>query len=138
MAKKSSMEFDFKSVDIEKLTNEGDILVKEFEKLLEKIGPKHQKKKFLWSKIFINALNERRNALIMFNNLYMEVHGSQEMHSIHSQNLVKYLERQSKANDQLLKLSELMNEALTDEDVMEDGMDENDMYEHLQNLNKGK
>lgn len=136
--KKSSMEFDFKEVDNEKLSKECESIVKEFEKLLERVGAKHTKKKMLWKHIFENATIDRRNAFIMFNNLYLEVHGNPDQHALHGQNLTKYLERMSKANEQIIKLSELIDAAITDEDAEEEGMDENEMYEHLQNLNKGK
>ena len=138
MAKKSSMEFDFKEVDNEKLSKECEHIVKEFEKLLEQVGPKHTKKKMLWKQIFENAIVDRRNAFIMFNNLYLEVHGNADQHALHGQNLTKYLERMSKANEQIIKLSELVDGAITDEDAETEAMDEDEMYEHLQNLNKGK
>lgn len=137
--KKSTMEFDFKEVDNEKLSKECDQIMKDFEKeVLDHVGPKHLKKKMLWRQIHQNAIIDRRNAYIMFNNLYLEVHGNADQHALHGQNLTKYLERMSKANDQIIKLSEMMDIATTDEDAETEEMDENTMYEHLQNLNKGK
>lgn len=138
MSKKtSSMEFDFKEVNNEKLSKECDEIVKNFETTLEKIGHKHSNKKMLWQNIFQNAITDRRNSYIMFNNLYLEVHGNPDQHALHGVTLTKYLERMSKANEQILKLSEQMDVALTDEELEEELLDEDAMYEHLQSLNKG-
>jgi hypothetical protein len=131
------MEFDFKQVDNEKLSKECSAQVAEFCNTLETIGPKHEKKKHLWKQIYENAVIQRRNAYIMFNNLYLEVHSNPDQHAIHGQTLVKYLDKIEKSNDQLIKLSEIMNEALTDDDAREDEeLNEDEMYDHLQNLNK--
>lgn len=136
--KKSTMEFDFKQVDNDKLSKECDYIIKEFETLLDDLGQKHIKKKMLWRQIFENAIIDRRNAFIMFNNLYLEVHGSSDQHALHGQNLTKYLERMSKANEQIIKLSELVNDAITLEEVEDEHMGEQDMYDHLEAANLEK
>jgi hypothetical protein len=137
MAKKLSMEFDFHEVDTKKLAEECDSRIKEFNKLLDQLPLAHVKKRMLWNQIFENALVDRRNAYIMSNNLYLDVHGNPDQHALHGQNLTKYLERMSKANEQIIKLSELISEAITDSGDEDEEWSEDDMYEKLQTASKG-
>jgi hypothetical protein len=48
-----------------------------------------------------------------------------------------YLERMSKANEQIIKLSELISEAITDSGDEDEEWSEDDMYEKLQTASKG-
>jgi len=82
-----------------------------FNELLETLASTEDKQKSLWRQIYENSITDRMNAYIIWTDLYMEVQGKPSEHAIHGQNLSRYLERMSKANDQLLKLVELVGAA---------------------------
>jgi len=58
----------------------------------------------------------------------MKVHGNSNEHAIHGQTITKYLERMSKANDQLIKLADLISRK-KEEDNYIDG---EDVYETIE------
>ena len=82
-----------------------------FSDLLNSIDSVDDRLKLLWKQIYENALIDRRNAYIVWTDLFMAVHGNPEQHVIHGDHLAKYMERMEKANVQLLKLAELVHKA---------------------------
>lgn len=84
-----------------------------FSKLLQDIETIEDKKKSLWKEIYENAVTDRENSYIMFMKLYQVVSNDAAAHAIHGATIVKYLERMSRANDQLTKLAELLQAADT-------------------------
>lgn len=82
-----------------------------FVQLLNSIDTVDERLKLLWKQIYENALMDRRNAYIVWTDLFMAVHGNPEQHVIHGDHLAKYMERMEKANVQLLKLAELVYKA---------------------------
>ena len=70
-----------------------------------------EKKRALWVEIYANALQDRDNANSMYVSLSQHVVTEPDKHAIHGPNIAKYIERMSKANDQLLKLAELVASA---------------------------
>lgn len=99
---------DIVPVDIleDKLTKS----IRNFNELLDGLESTEARKKVLWKQIFEYALIDRKNAYLLFSDLYNSVIGSSAEHAIHGQTLSKYLERMSKANDQLIKLAEIVDE----------------------------
>ena len=79
--------------------------------LLDSIDTVDERLKLLWKQIYENALMDRRNAYVVWTDLFMAVHGNPEQHVIHGDHLAKYMERMEKANVQLLKLAELVYKA---------------------------
>lgn len=141
MAKKTLMEFDFKPVESKQFEKEINQKIKEFDDLLASLSAKHKKKIFLWRECFINAQEDRRNSFIMFNDLYLGIHGGgNDQHILASNSLKIYVERMSKANDQLIKLSEMVDAAISSdyEEMNADEMDEDDMYEEILAANQNK
>jgi hypothetical protein len=65
----------------------------------------------LWKLIYSNAMTDRKNAFALWLDLYVKVFNSDEKHFQHGQTLHKYMEAMSKANQQLLKLAELVDKA---------------------------
>ncbi len=104
-------------VDFEKLQEESKERIKgkfdSFSKLLDDIETIEDKKKSLWKEIYENAVTDRENSYIMFMKLYQVVSNDANAHAIHGGTIVKYLERMSRANDQLTKLAELLQAADT-------------------------
>ena len=82
-----------------------------FSELLDSLAGVDERVKLLWKQIYENALTDRRNAYMVWSDLYMAVHGKPEQHVIHGDHLSKYMERMEKANTQVLKLAELVYKA---------------------------
>lgn len=88
---------------------------KAFCELLDSIDM-DDKLKLLWKQIYKNATEDRKHAMIVWADLYMQVHGNPEMHALHGDRIAKYMERMEKANTQLLKLAELVQKVKTQQD----------------------
>ena len=120
----------------EELETRAEKNIKSFTKLIEGLSNLHDKKKLLWKEIYENAVLDRRNAYIMFGNLYQKVHGSSAEHAIHGQTLAKYLERMNKSNEQLLKLAEILDDAVDADEESE--LDEDAFYNSMEANSAGK
>lgn len=90
-----------------------------FVELLDSITTIDERLKLLWKQIYENALIDRRNAYMIWTDLYLTVHGNPEQHVIHGDHLSKYMERMEKANTQLLKLAELVYKAKNKQEAEE-------------------
>jgi hypothetical protein len=100
----------------------------DFSKILEDISSIEDKKKTLWKQIYINAITDRENSYVMFMKLYQVVSNDPAAHAIHGMTIVKYLERMSRANDQLSKLAELLQAA----DSKSEKIDADDIFRKIQ------
>lgn len=110
------------------IINEGiNKKIAEFKDLLDSITTLQDKRKLLWQDVYTNALQDRDYALQMYTHLSSFVAGDPQQHALHGPNIAKYLERMSKANDQLLKLAELVAAALTKQE--EEGMSADALYD---------
>jgi len=89
--------------------NEKDKKIKQFSDILDTLTSTEDKKKLLWKEIYENAVNDRENAGILFTDTLMQVKGNAANHNILGPVIVKYIERMSRANDQILKLAELLS-----------------------------
>lgn len=107
-----------------------------FTELLDSITTVDVKLKLLWKQIYENALIDRRNAYIIWTDLYLQVHGNAEQHVIHGDHLSKYMERMEKANTQLLKLAELVYKA-KDKQEAEELPSSNQLFDRLKNKIRG-
>lgn len=85
--------------------------IKEFEKILTSINNTESKTKILWKEIYENAVIDRENAYILFHEAYTSMMKSTAEHIAAGPILNKYIERMNKANDQLIKLAELVGKA---------------------------
>lgn len=107
-------------------TNEEKI--KDFSDLLEQIENVSDKKKKLWKEIYENAITDRQNAYILFNTLVSIVEDKSTEHAIHGKTLSTYIERMSKANDQIIRLAELVAKS----EMKENGeIDPEEMFKKL-------
>jgi len=91
--------------------NDASSKIKDFSELLRKITDIDDKKKRLWMEIYENALTDRQNAYAMFLSLSLIVSNKSTEFAVHGKTLSTYIERMSKANDQLIKLAELVSRA---------------------------
>lgn len=124
----------YKQISIDELDKKIEKEIEGFADLLGSLATTEERKKSLWKQIYENAVVDRRNAFILFGDLYSMVANNNSEHAIHGQTLTKYMERMSKANEQLIKLAELVSQAI-DENIEEDWGEEQ-MYESLEKDNK--
>lgn len=89
--------------------------IKDFTGLLDQIDGVSDKKKKLWREIYENAVTDRQNAYILFNTLVQIAEDKSTEHAIHGKNMATYIERMSKANDQIIRLAELVSKSETKE-----------------------
>ena len=88
--------------------NEKEKKIENFNEMLLSIKDLDDKRRILWQEIYNNATTDRENASILFTDTLMQVRGNAANHNILGPVIVKYIERMSKANDQILKLAELI------------------------------
>ena len=92
---------------LDKIKTKESKIVK-FGDILSSIKNLDDKKRVLWTEIYHNAVDDRENASILFTDTLMQVKGNAANHNILGPVIAKYLERMSRANDQILKLAELV------------------------------
>jgi hypothetical protein len=85
--------------------------IRDFSSLLNEIESLNDKKKRLWTEIYENAISDRQNSYAMFIRLSKIVQDKSSEHAVHGKTMSGYIERMSKANDQLIKLAELIAKA---------------------------
>jgi len=107
-----------------------------FVELLDSITTIDERLKLLWKQIYENALIDRRNAYMIWTDLYITVHGNPEQHVIHGDHLSKYMERMEKANTQLLKLAELVYKA-KDKQEAEEIPDSRAIFDRIKRNSRG-
>jgi hypothetical protein len=88
--------------------------IEQFDRLLSELSSLEDKRKMLWLDVYTNALQDRDYAFNMYTHLsgFVTNGADPNVHALHGPNIAKYLERMSRANDQLLKLSELVAAAI--------------------------
>lgn len=123
MAKKKS-EVDVISDQLDVL-NDKEKKVRQFEEVLGSIDGLDEKKKMLWLEIYKNAVSDRESASILYTDTIMQLKGNASNHTLLGPVVVKYIERMSRANDQLIKLAELI--------IKEDNkpIDTNSIYDQI-------
>lgn len=85
--------------------------IQDFSSLLDQINDVSNKKKKLWKEIYENAVTDRQNAYVLFNTLMDIVQNNSTEHAIHGKTLATYIEKMSKANDQIIRLAELVSKS---------------------------
>lgn len=93
---------------LDKIT-EKEKKILQFSDLLKSLNDLDDKKRMLWIEIYQNAIEDRDNASILFTDTLMQVKGNAANHNILGPVIAKYLERMSRANDQILKLAEIVS-----------------------------
>lgn len=90
--------------------------IKDFSGLLDQIDGVSDKKKKLWREIYENAVTDRQNAYILFNTLLDITQNNSTEHAIHGKTMAVFIERMSKANDQIIRLAELVSKSEVKQD----------------------
>lgn len=102
--------------------------LKSFETLLNDISTLDDKKKSLWLQIYQNAVQDRQCAYDNYVALLNIAENKSSEWAVHGRNLGVFLERMSKANDQLLKLAELVSREMEKQQEFSD----NDLFNKIQ------
>lgn len=89
-----------------------------FSQVLEKIEHADSKKRILWKEIYENAMLDRQNAHILFVEAYTTMATGTTEHATLGSTLSKYMERMNKANDQLIRLAELISKSENDHNAI--------------------
>ena len=85
--------------------------IEKFSDILDSLQSTEDKKKALWKEIYENAIIDRENAGMLFTDAYKQMNGGTFEHATLGPVMTKYLERMNKANEQILKLAELIHKA---------------------------
>ena len=99
----------------------------QFGALLESIENLEDKKRHLWREIYENATVDRMNAYMLFTDVYGCMTGDKADHVTLGPMMAKYIERMNKANDQLLKLADL----IAKEEEKAAQLDPNDLFAQI-------
>ena len=102
--------------------------ITEFGGVLDQLDTLESRKKLLWMHIYEHAMEDRTNAYMLFTELFIASKGQPTDHQLNGPILAKYLERMSKANDQILKLAELIQGAQGETKPL---MSSNDIYDAI-------
>lgn len=103
--------------------------IKDFNGLLSQIEAINDKKRQLWKEIYENAITDRQNAYVMFTKLFLIVQDKSSEHAVHGKSISAYIERMSKANDQLIRLAELVAKA----ELVSESISPDDMFDKIRN-----
>jgi|SRR5579863_2944173 len=85
--------------------------IRDFGDILEDIDSIDDKMRRLWKEIYENAIADRQNSYVMFTKLVKMTKESSSEHAVHGKSIATYIERMQRANDQLVKLAELIADA---------------------------
>jgi len=85
--------------------------IEAFSDLLDSLTSTADKKKLLWKEIYENALKDRDNASMMFDDAWSHLPEGSAGHATVGPVMTKYLERMCKSNEQILRLAELIAKA---------------------------
>jgi len=85
-------------------------LIKDFSSLLESITNVDAKQKMLWIQIYNNAIQDREHAYENLTTLMNICEEKSTEYAVHGKAISLFIERASKANDQLIKLSDTLKE----------------------------
>jgi hypothetical protein len=103
--------------------------LKDFSQLLKSIESIDEQKRHLWREVYQNAIADRQNAFIMFKRTVTMVSDNSTQMAVHGRTIEKFLEKMSRANDQLIKLAQLVADAQHADDDGE--IDPDDMFNRI-------
>lgn len=108
--------------------NDVESRIRDFGELLQSIESLDDKKRQLWKEIYENAVVDRQNSYAMFTKLVRISGDKTAEHAVHGKSIATYIAGMSKANDQLIKLADLVARAQSGNDSVNPG----DMFDKIQ------
>lgn len=103
--------------------------VNDFSELLKNIKSLDEKKQRLWKEIYENAIVDRQNSYAMFTKLVRIAQDKSTEHAVHGKSIATYIAGMSKANDQLIKLAELVSKA---QEKQDEDLDPQDIFDKIE------
>ena len=100
----------------------------DFEEVVNSAKGLDEKKRLLWKQIYKNAVDDRASAGILFTNAFSSMGQAATDHIAMGTTLVKYLEKMSKANQQLLELSSIISR----DDEQNSQVDPDDIFRQIE------
>ena len=85
--------------------------IETFSDILDGLTSTQDKKKILWKEIYENAVTDRENASMLFDDAWKNMSDGSAGHAIMGGVMTKYLERMCKSNEQILRLADLISKA---------------------------
>lgn len=107
---------------------------RDFSALIKDIKNISDKKRQLWVEIYENAISDRQHSYLMFESLLKIVDEKSTEYAVHGKTLATFVEKMSRANDQLIKLAELIAAA----EAKEDEINPDDMFDQISNAGRSK
>jgi len=108
--------------------------IRDFSDLLKDIENLSDKKRELWKNIYENAISDRQNSFIVFKQVFNLINAKSTStsteYAVHAKTLTSCIERMAKANDQLIKLADLVAQA----ERKDNELDADDLFDRI---NKG-
>ena len=92
--------------------------IRDFGEILQDIESVDDKMRRLWKEIYENAIADRQNSYVMFTKLVKMTGDKSSEHAVHGKGIATYIERMQRANDQLVKLAELIADAKKKDDAL--------------------
>lgn len=120
-------ELDSKMAEVKKQSEN----LSTFEIEIEKLKNVENRKKILWQQIYRNAIDDRSSALALFTECYASMGKTATDHIAIGGVLVKYLEKMSKSNQQLIDLSAIMSK----DEEQSHGVDPDDLFKEIEGDN---
>jgi len=103
--------------------------IRNFDALLKDISSLDDKKRQLWKEIYENAIEDRRNAYMMYTKLVRIVGDKSTEHAVHGKAIASYLERMARSTDHFIKLAEMISR---EQGPKDDGpIDPNQIYDKI-------
>jgi hypothetical protein len=93
----------------------------EFNDLLTTINNVDEKKRRLWKEIYENAIIDRQNSYVIFTRLSDICQHKSTEHAVHGRTITACIERMSRANEQLIKLAELIAKSVETSEAIDVG-----------------
>lgn len=115
------------SSEIENTERDVESRLRDFSTLLKNIETLDDKKRALWREIYENAINDRQNAYVVFLDIIRLSKGRSTEQAVHGRTLTACVERMTKANDQLIRLAELIERA----EQSNDNIDPDDVFDKI-------
>lgn len=92
--------------------------IRDFGAILEDIESMDDKMRRLWKEIYENAIADRQNSYVMFTKLVKITGDKGTEHAVHGKSIATYIERMQKANEQLLRLADLIAQTKKKDDQL--------------------
>ena len=106
--------------------------LKDFSSLLTSIESVDDKTRMLWKEIYNNAINDRLNASILFLQLFEITTNKSSEYAVHGKTMASFIERMAKANDQLIRLAQLV----ADSKRADNNINPDDIFEKINSTKK--